>query len=235
MLKLFKAGIKHIDRAIVIKGNNSLVSPGKICIPGDISSAAFFVVSAAIIPNSDILIKNSSLNPSRFGFVKVLQKMGANIKIKYNTTNIKGDEPAGSILVKSSRLKGVRVSRVEIPSLIDELPILMVAASYAVGKTIFEGVEELRIKETDRINSMLINLKKMGANIKVVISGKSENIIVQGTGGLKGANLKSFGDHRTAMSLIVAGLAAKGKSRIDDVSCINKSLPEFLKILNSLK
>ena len=118
--------------------------------------------------------------------------------------------------------------------MIDEVPILMVAASYAKGRTVFEGVGELRVKETDRIRSMSENLKKMGADIRVVRAGKSENIIIQGVGQLKGASLKSFGDHRTAMSAVIAGLAASGKSSIDDVSCINKSLPEFLSILKSI-
>jgi 3-phosphoshikimate 1-carboxyvinyltransferase len=104
----------------------------------------------------------------------------------------------------------------------------------AKGKTIFEGVGELRVKETDRINSMLYNLKKMGADIEIVKTGKSENIVIKGVSCLKGAKLKSFGDHRTVMSLVIAGLAADSKSSIDDVFCINKSFPEFLSILKSI-
>ncbi|PIP19415.1 MAG: 3-phosphoshikimate 1-carboxyvinyltransferase [Candidatus Omnitrophica bacterium CG08_land_8_20_14_0_20_41_16] len=232
MLQLFRAKIKHKGNAIVLKGRQGLVSPGVVYIPGDISSAAFFMVAAAIVPGSSILIKKVSLNPTRLGIIKVLKRMGMNIRL--TNRELKVYEPRGDILVKSSSLKGVRILRREVPSLIDEVPILMVAASYAKGRTVFEGVGELRVKETDRIRSMSENLKKMGADIRVVRAGKSENIIIQGVGQLKGASLKSFGDHRTAMSAVIAGLAASGKSSIDDVSCINKSLPEFLSILKSI-
>ncbi len=235
MFKAFKVEIKHEGNTVVIKGRQQLVSPGNIYIPGDISSATFFMIAAAIVPGSSILIRKVSLNPSRIGVIKVLKKMGVAIEVKYKKIKIKDAEPMGDILVKSSEFRGVRIREKETPSLIDELPILMVAASYAKGRTVFEGVEELRVKETDRIRSMSENLKKMGADIKVVKSGKSENIIIQGAGQLKGANLKSFGDHRTAMSAVIAGLAASGRTRIDDLSCINKSFPEFLNILRSLR
>ncbi len=235
MFKAFKAEIKHKGNTVVIKGRQRLASPGNIYIPGDISSAAFFMIAAAIVPGSSILIRKVSLNPSRIGVIKVLKKMGVDIEVKYKKIKIKDAEPMGDILVKSSELRGVRIREKETSSLIDELPILMVAASYAKGRTVLEGVEELRVKETDRIRSISENLKKMGADIKVVKSGKSENIIIQGAGQLKGANLKSFGDHRTAMSAVIAGLAASGRTHINDLSCINKSFPEFLNILRSLR
>lgn len=231
LLSVFRAGIKHQGNIIVIKGGQELFSPGNIYIPGDLSSAAFFIVAASILKKSKVLIKKVSLNPTRLGIVRILKRMGADIKIKDQRSKLRGAEPMGDILVKSSRLKGVRVSRAEIPSLIDELPILMVAASCAKGKTMLEGVGELRLKETDRIKSMLDNLKKMGADIKVLKAGDSENIVIDGVCQLKGAKLKSFGDHRTAMSAIIAGLAANSKSSIDDVSCISKSFPEFLSVL----
>jgi 3-phosphoshikimate 1-carboxyvinyltransferase len=140
----------------------------------------------------------------------------------------------GDIIVKSSNLRGTVVEKAEIPSLIDELPVLMVAASLACGKTVFKGVQELRVKETDRIKSMCENLAEMGVNIKVLHKGSSEKIVVTGAKSLKGAEVKSFGDHRTAMSMVVAGLAARGRTRIDDIACINKSFPHFLQILNQL-
>jgi 3-phosphoshikimate 1-carboxyvinyltransferase len=143
-------------------------------------------------------------------------------------------EPIGDLVIRSSKLKGTLVAREEIPSLIDELPILMVAACFAKGRTIFEGAGELRVKETDRIRSMKENLSKLGAKIKVVKVAQSENIIVEGVKDLKGAKVKSFGDHRTAMSLIIAGLKAKGKTTIDDTSCIHKSFPEFISTLKPL-
>jgi len=241
MLKLFKADIKVTGNTIVIKGDKKLVSPRAITIPGDISSAAFLMVLSAIIPNSRLLIKNVSLNPTRIGIIKVLKRMGAKINIKYpacpagrQISNIKIGEPLGDLLVKSSVLKGVIVRKKEISSLIDELPILMVAACYAKGKTVFEGVEELRVKETDRIRSVSENLKRMSGKIRVFKKGGREKIIIHGVAQLKGARLKSFGDHRTAISMVVAGLGAVGKSSIDDITCINKSFPNFLGQLNSL-
>ena len=232
MLRLFRAGIKINQNTIVIKGKKELVSPGRIFIPGDISSAGFFMVLGTILPNSRILIKDINLNPSRIGIIKALKRMGADIQVLGN--GAAGFEPIGDIIIKSSKLKSAIIKKKEIPSLIDELPILMVAACFAKGESVFEGVGELRIKETDRIGSMSENLNKMGADIRVLKTPKSEKIIIQGRKGLIGAAVKSFGDHRTAMSMVVAGLAAEGKTRIDNISCINKSFPNFLSLLKTI-
>jgi len=235
MLKLFRADIKTLRNMIKIKGAQELVSPGTINIPGDISSAAFFIVLAAIIPGSRLVIRNVSLNPLRIGLLRVLKRMGAEIKVTRSSARpVTNFEPAGDIIITSSKLKGIGVQTEEIPSLIDELPILMVAASVASGRTVFAGIGELRVKETDRINSMFKNLKSMGAQIKIIKRGNSENIIIDGVTGLRGGRVKSFGDHRTAMSMVVAGLAARGKTYIDDTSCIRKSFPDFLNKLKSL-
>ncbi|MFZ2937417.1 MAG: 3-phosphoshikimate 1-carboxyvinyltransferase [Candidatus Omnitrophota bacterium] len=249
MLKLFKADIKLQQNKIVIKGKGKLISPGKVFVPGDISSAAFFMVLAAILPNSQVLINNVSLNPSRIGIIRVLKRMGVDIKVKKFRHNawrtrqsfwraqghkVTKYEPMGNLIIKSSALRGARVRREEVPSLIDELPILMVAASFAKGSTVFEGVSELRVKETDRIRSMTENLTKMGADIEVVKERKFENIIITGVKQLKGTKVRSFGDHRTAMSMVIAGLAAEGQTQIDDISCINKSFPNFINILDTL-
>jgi 3-phosphoshikimate 1-carboxyvinyltransferase len=235
MLKLFKADIKVKQKIISITGGKELVSPGKIYIPGDISSASFFIVLALILPKSKITIKNISLNPTRMGIIRVLKRMGADIKLEnIQNSKLKTAEPMGNIIVKSSRLKGTIIKKEEIPSLIDELPILMVAACFAEGKTVIQGVGELRVKETDRIRSMNENLTKMAAKIKIRKVGTCENIIIEGVKGLANAKVKSFGDHRTAMSLVVAGLAAKGKTWIDDISCIDKSFPEFLTKLKKI-
>jgi len=237
MLKVFKAKIKHEGNAIVIEKRRALISPGGIYIPGDLSSAAFFMVAVIILSGSEILLKDISLNPSRLGVVRVLKRMGAHINIvgRHVGMNLSGFEPLGDIAVRSSELKATRVRRREVPSLIDELPILMVASCFARGETVLEGVKELRVKEADRVSSMLENLRRMGADIRVARSNRTENIIIKGVGKLKGASLRSFGDHRTAMSAIIAGLAASGKSRIDDVSCINKSFPGFVNLLMSLQ
>jgi 3-phosphoshikimate 1-carboxyvinyltransferase len=232
MLKIFKADIKVKQNNIVIKGGHKLVSPGRIYIPGDISSASFFIVGAAILPDSRLLIKNVSLNPSRLGIINVLKRMNADIKVQQSA--LRSTEPAGDILIKSSKLKGITVKKKEIPSLIDELPILMVAACLAKGKAVFEGVRELRVKETDRIRSMLENLTQMGANIKVAKYAESENIVIEGGKKLKGAKVRSFSDHRTAMSMVIAGLVASGTTSIDSLDSINKSFPDFLTLLKPL-
>jgi len=155
--------------------------------------------------------------------------MGAGIRI--SCLKGRGFEPMGSLTAVFSRLKATTINPNEIPSLIDELPVLMVAACFAKGRSIIKGAGELKVKETDRINSMVSNLKSMGADIKVK---SGESIVIEGGDRLRGASLKSFADHRTAMSLVVAALAAEGESRIDDIGCINKSFPGFLNILNYL-
>ncbi len=235
MLKQFGASLKINKNKIILNPDKALVSPGLIYIPGDISSAAFFMVLAAIIPGAKIIINRVSLNPGRCGIINVLKKMKVNLKVGYlKNDKLDDSEPVGNIIVKSSKLKAVKISSSQIPSLVDELPIIMVAACFAQGSTVINGVGELRVKETDRINSMVRNLKLMGADIKVKPDKTGENIIIRGKDKLKGASLKSFGDHRTVMSMVVAAMAAQGESKIDDISCINKSFPNFLSTLHSL-
>lgn len=235
MLKQFGVSLRVNNKKIFLKNNKLLVSPKSMNIPGDISSAAFFIVLASILANSKIVIKNVSLNPSRLGLVRVLKRMGADIRLTLNKNKTSQFEPCGSIKVKSSLLKGISVKKKEMPSLIDELPILMVAACYADGVTVLEGVGELRLKETDRIRSMYLNLRKMGAEVNVARVKGEESILIQGKTRLRGVKVRSYQDHRTAMSMVVAGLTASGVSSLDGISCINKSFPEFLQVLDSLK
>jgi 3-phosphoshikimate 1-carboxyvinyltransferase len=235
MLKLFKADLKVNENNIVIKGQRSLTTPKEIIVPGDISSASFFIVLATLLPDSKILIKNVSLNPSRAGIIRVLKRMKSDIKVTRPVgKQVTGSEPIGDVLVKSSPLEATIIKQKEAPSLIDEIPVLMVAAALAKGKSVFKGVGELRVKETDRIRSMTQNLQKMGACIEVSKERGLEKITIIGTDALTGAKLRSFGDHRTAMSSIVAGLVARNKSKIDDISCISKSFPDFFRVLISL-
>jgi len=234
MLKLFGVRFSIKKKNIILEPPKKLTTPGKVHIPGDISSAAFFMVLAALVPGAKVIIRQVSLNPGRAGIIPVLKRMRAKIKVKQNR-QAKGGEPLGDILISASHLKGTLIYSSEIPSLIDELPILMVAACFAQGRTIIKGAGELRVKEADRIHSMLVNLKKMGAKISAIKSAGGENIVINGRSALKGARLASFGDHRTAMSLAVAALAAEGRSVIDDISCVNKSFPGFLNTLKSLK
>lgn len=234
MLKLFKAEINIKKNVVSLKGGKELVSPRGIYIPGDISSASFFIVSALITKKSKILLKRVSLNYSRLGILRVLKRMKAKIRLSYIKGKVPGFEPMGDILVESSGLKGTVVKKEEIPFLIDELPILMVAACFAEGKSIFRGVGELRVKETDRIASMTENLRKMGADIQVNKRAGLEEVIIKGGGALKGCKARSFGDHRTAMSMVIAGLASLNTTEVDDVSCINKSFPQFLTLLRNI-
>lgn len=232
ILKLFGADITVRKNKIALKGGRGLVSCGSFYVPSDVSSASFFIVAALITPGSALTIEGVSLNPSRMGFIRVLKRMGADLKISLSRQS--RYEPSGSITVSSGILKPTVVKAQEIPSLIDELPILMVAACFAKGKTVFKSVQELRVKETDRINSMVYNLRKMGSRIEVHKRGSCEDIIIYGYGGLKAAPLHSYSDHRTAMSLIVAGLCCPGGVRIDDIGCISKSFPAFINILKGL-
>ena len=198
-------------------------------IPGDISSAAFFIAAAFLLEDSDITIRDVGLNPTRLGFLNVLLKMGANITIQNKKDKV---EPYGDIRVRSAPLKATVIEKKDIPLLIDEVPILAVLASSAPGKTIIKGISELRLKETDRVSSMTENLKRMGADVKA----EGEDLIVNGgSKRLKKATLDSFKDHRTAMSMAVAALAADGDSEIKDIDCVDTSFPGFFQILDSLK
>jgi 3-phosphoshikimate 1-carboxyvinyltransferase len=246
MLKLFGAAIKKKANAVSIKGGRELTPPSLINIPGDISCASFFLVAATIIPGSHLLLKSVGLNPTRIGIIRVLKRMGADIKIQKSPAKagsrrmrekIKNQnyEPRGDLIIKGSLLKGTTVKKGEIPSLIDELPILMVAACQAKERTVFEGIEELRLKETDRINSMMQNLRKMGAKIQLIQRDSRLVMCITGAKPLIGTKVSSFGDHRTAMSMVIAGLVASGQTRVDDVGCIKKSFPDFLKVLGSLR
>lgn len=231
MLCYFKANIKATGERISI-GHGELISPKSIRIPSDISSASFFIVLASVLKNSHITIRNVSLNQTRCGIIDVLKKMGAHIQIINQRE--KYGEPIGDLMVRSASLRAVTVPERCIPALIDELPILMVAASFAKGTTIVEGVGELRIKETDRISSMVANLSKMGIFIESKLEENKEVISIQGKADVRGGSFRSFGDHRTTMSMLIAGLAASSPSSIDEVGCVAKSFPNFLDILKHL-
>lgn len=190
-------------------------------IPGDISSAAFFIVGASLTMGSDITFKNVGLNSTRTGLIDVLKRMGANIEIKIESEI---PEPIGTIRVRGGKLHGTRITRDEVPALIDEIPVLMVAMSLARGESLVSGAEELRVKESDRILAMVTNLKKAGAEIEELVDG----CVVRGIESLKGAEIDSFGDHRIAMSFAIASLASKGPMRILNTDCIATSYPEFV-------
>ncbi|MFH1691605.1 MAG: 3-phosphoshikimate 1-carboxyvinyltransferase [Candidatus Omnitrophota bacterium] len=230
MLKYFGAAVKVVNKEVRLRPS-VLKTPGKIIIPGDFSSAAFFIVAALLVKNAKIVIKDVGMNPTRLGAFYVLKRMGGKIKV----FNRRGSfEPVADIAISSSRLKAVTIKAQEIPSLIDELPVLMVAAGMAKGKTVIEGAGELRVKETDRIKSMSFNLKRLGVKVDVYMGKAGECVEITGSEFFKGAVLKSFSDHRTAMSVYVAALAAGGNSVLEGPDCISKSFPNFFVAMNQL-
>ena len=225
-LGYFGADIETGGLKIKIKGPGRLLAKD-VEVPGDISSAAFIIAGAVLIPGSSVRIKGVGVNPTRSGMLQVLSGMGANIKLADRKDSF---EPSANMIIKSGRTKGVTIEKSTLPLLIDELPAIFVVAALSKGTTVIKGAEELRVKETDRIKSMRDNLIKMGARIKV----RGSDIMIEGVGRLKGANLKSFGDHRTCMAISIAALAAEGESSIDDVECVSKSFPGFFNVLENI-
>ncbi|MBU1007438.1 MAG: 3-phosphoshikimate 1-carboxyvinyltransferase [Candidatus Omnitrophica bacterium] len=224
MLKIFSSRLKTQGLMVSLKGPVDLKSPGKITIPADISSAAFFIVAGIILPGTKIILKKVGLNPTRTGVIDILKKMGADIKIGKRSGKF---EPQGDIVVRSGKLRGVVITSKEVARAIDEIPIIMTAACFAKGITKIHGIGELRVKETDRVKSMVTNLRKIGADIRL----EKESIVIHGGASLHGATVSSFGDHRTAMSMLIAGLAVKGNIKVTGLECINKSFPGFQGLL----
>ena len=204
------------------------LNPSTLNIPGDFSSASFFIVAGLIIPNSEITLKNVGINSSRTALIKVLIQMGANIKIK----NIKDDyEKTADIEIKTSNLKAIVLDEELIPNLIDELPILFIAASFARGKTIIRGVEELRTKESDRLEAMSNSLRVLGVESK----SYSDGIDITGKSSLKSSvTIDSFGDHRIAMASSIACSMLEGENIIKNVENIQTSFPNFIETCGSL-
>ena len=227
MLKVFGAEITLEGLKVRVRGNPDL-KLRTIDIPGDISSASFLLVAAAMLPDSDVTITSVGLNPTRSAIINILKQMGADIE----TSGVVDDfEPYGNIRLRAPKtLKPIVIGEGLIPRLIDEIPIICVAASLAKGESRICGIGELRVKETDRINSIVTNLQKMGVDIKSV----DDDIAIKGRLRLKPARLESFGDHRTAMSMAVAGLSADGRSEIEGIECINTSFPQFFNKIQEL-
>lgn len=199
-----------------------------IYIPGDISSGAFWLVAGIIHPGASIMVKNCGLNPTRTGIIDVLEAMGASLEI--TNERDEGGEKVGDMVVKSSQLKSVTIEGELIPRLIDELPVIAVAATQAQGTTIIRNAEELRVKESDRIETTVRELSRMGADIEALPDG----MIIKGRSILKGRLVDSHKDHRLAMSLAVAALVARGETTIDNSECVDISYPSFWEDLKKL-
>jgi len=231
MLTYFGAEVKRSGTAVSIAGGQKLTGR-EIAVPGDISSAAFFMVAALIIKDSELLIKNVGINPTRTGIIDILQAMGGDLKIVHQR-EISG-EPVGDILVKSSKLKGIEIKGEIIPRAIDELPVAAVAAAFAEGITKIKDAKELRVKESDRIGTMATYLKELGIQVTEFDDGMD---IVGGRPKppQQGAIFNSHGDHRVAMSMIVAGLATERGITISNTDCIDTSFPGFMELLEGVK
>lgn len=220
MLKYYGANIL-VDENIININGGAMLKGKKYIVPGDFSSAAFFIVGALTVKNSEINILDVGLNKRRIGLINVLKEMGGNIRV--NNLREQCNELIGDIHVKYSKLNGVDISGDDIGIIVDEIPILVVAASLAEGTTTIRDAQELRYKETDRLNVLAMEFKKMGANIEELDDG----LIIHGRESLKPAVVDSHMDHRVAMALSIGALNGEGKSVIENSNCVSISYPEF--------
>ena len=198
-------------------------------VPGDPSSAMFLLVAAALLPGSDLVIRDVALNPTRLGGLEVLRAMGGDIEIEQ--TDEWGGEPVGNVRIRHSALRGAAPQREAVPSFVDEVPVLAAAATQADGETVFSGIGELRVKESDRIAAVTEALGRLGGEVEA----HDDVMVVRGPSPLRGGEVDSHGDHRVALALAVAGLVADGNVRVTGWSCINTSFPGFLDVLASAR
>lgn len=228
MLPSYGADLTVDGLTVAVRGGREL-SACDMTVPGDFSSAAFFIVAALLIPGSDILVRNVCLNPTRTGLIDVLRQMGGEIGIE-DIRTASGEMVGDVRCAGRGGLKAVEISGDAIPSLIDEFPILCIAAAAAEGTTTIRGAEELRVKESDRIHAMATELKKLGVEVEEYPDGAA----ITGPASFQGAQVDSHGDHRIAMSMAVAGLIARGKTTIHRASSVDISFPDFFPALERL-
>ena len=227
MFQLFGASLVRGDKAVTVRGGVELTGQ-EVTVPGDISSAAFFMVAALITPGSELLIKNVGVNPSRTGIIDILQSMGGDLQL-LDQREVSG-EPVADILVRSSRLKGISISGAVVPRAIDEFPAICVAAAVAEGITTIRDARELRVKETDRITAMADNLRKLG----IAVTESEDGMDITGSEQFSGGTVDSCGDHRIAMSMSVAALVASGPITVTDIGCVATSFPTFFPLLEKV-
>lgn len=227
MLRGFGARLGVDGKTISLAGGQELRGQ-EVRIPGDISSAAFFLVAAALVPGSDVTITNVGCNPTRDGVLEILQEMGAPVQ-KLNQRSAAG-EAVADLRVCGGALRGIEVGADYVARTIDEYPILAIAAALAKGKTTFTDIKELRYKESDRIAAMTEGLRRLG----VQVDEHEDAMIVHGAGSLRGGAVRSFADHRVAMSFAIAGLLASGAVEIDDAGCADISFPTFFDLLGQI-
>jgi 3-phosphoshikimate 1-carboxyvinyltransferase len=227
MFRLFGASLEVFNSGVTVKGGIELQGQ-EISVPGDISSATFFIVAALITPGSELLIRNVGVNPTRTGAIDILRSMGGSIEL-LDQREVSG-EPVADLLVRSSQLKGCRIAGSVVPRAIDEFPAICVAAACAEGTTTIRDARELRVKETDRITAMATNLRTLG----VTVDETDDGMTITGVERLSGGSVESFGDHRIAMSLSVAALVTKNGITISDTECVATSFPSFFPLLEQV-
>ena len=223
----FGAEVSREGTSVTVSPVKKRLKGTKVAVPGDLSSAAFFMVAAAITGASHLVIKDVGVNPTRCGIIDILKRMGCDITLE----NLReGTEPVADIVVKSSTLNGIDISGEELLPAIDEFPIICVAAALAQGKTTISGASELRVKESDRISAMATVLGKLGA----VVEERDDGIVIDGVEELKSAMVDCFDDHRIAMSVAIASLRTNGGVQIDGAEAVEISFPDFFVLLSKL-
>ncbi len=227
MLSQFGANINSNGSTATIEPEPELTGR-QINVPGDISSAAYFIAAGLLVPNSELIIKNVGINPTRDGIIQVCRQMGAKLTLENVIDD--GGEPVADIIVRHSELVGTEISGAIIPTLIDEIPIIAVLACFAKGQTIIKDAAELKVKESNRIDVMVENLSKMGADITATPDG----MIINGGKPLHGAVIESKHDHRIAMSFAIAAMLCEGETDIVNAECVDISYPNFYSDLESL-
>ncbi|MDO4445102.1 MAG: 3-phosphoshikimate 1-carboxyvinyltransferase [Bacillota bacterium] len=227
MLSHFGAKISSQNTTVSIEPEPVLHGTD-ISVPGDISSAAYFIAAALLVPGSELLIKHVGINPTRDGILRVCKAMGADIQLMNHSTA--GGEPVADLLVRHSALHGTVIEGELIPALIDEIPVIAVLAAYAKGTTVIRNAEELKVKESNRLGILVEELTAMGGNVEET----SDGMIIHGGAPLHGASIDSRLDHRIAMSFAIAGLAAEGTTQLLRADCVNISYPGFYKDLREL-
>ena len=229
MLRAMGAGLREENNALRLSPLAKDLAPLSLRVPGDFSAAAFWLVAAALHPDADLTLRGVGLNPTRSGLLDVLKEMGADIVV--SEERIVGGEPVADLRARSGKLKGIEVDGPTVVRLIDEVPVLAVAASLAEGRTTVRDVGELRLKESDRVKLLVHELRRMGARI----DEEGDALVIEGTDRFTGAVCDSHGDHRLAMALAVAGVVAEGETVIRGAEASDVSYPGFWQVLDSVK
>lgn len=226
MLRWFGADVRPFDGGVTLYPGRALQGR-EVTVPGDISSAAFFMVAALIVPGSELIIRQVGVNPTRSGIIDILRAMGGQIEL-LDQRDCSG-EPVADILVRASDLKGVEIGGALVPRAIDEFPVISVAACFAEGRTVIRDARELRVKETDRIASMCSQLEALGAQVEA----RDDGMVIDGGSELGAGQVSALGDHRIGMSMAVAALRARGSVTISETACTATSFPGFWELFDA--